>query len=49
MIMKGDIGLAPKRQVKAEFNDCHNALFVILNSPKTLTLLRTLNDGFLLL
>ena len=49
MIMKGDIGSAANRRVKAEFNDCHNALSIILNSPNTLKFFRTLNDEFLFL
>ena len=49
MIMKGDIGSAANRRVKVEFNDCHNALCAILNSPNTLKFLRTLNEEFLFL
>ena len=40
---------AVKGRVKAYFNDCHNALSVILNSPETIKFLRTLNEEFLLL
>ena len=49
MIMKGDIGSVANRWVKIEFNDCHNALSIILNSPNNLNFLRTLNEEFLLL
>ena len=40
---------AVKGRVKAEFNDNHNDLSVILNFPETLKFLRTLNEKFSLL
>ena len=49
MVMTRDIGSAVNRWVKAEFNDCHNALLIFLNSPNALKFLRTLNEIFLLL
>ena len=46
IIMTRDIGSTVEGWVKPAFNDCHNSLSVILNSPETLKFLRTLNHEF---